>query len=510
MKRTAGITTGRPPLAPPINDALASSLAGSSLGPSFHWAHHPANRLDTHNLLAAIVEQSNDAIFSRKLDGTITTWNAAATRIFGFRAGEIIGCSCRAIIPQGHRDEFRRLVSRIRQGQAVQHFETKRIRKDGSSIHVSLTLSPIRDASGRLKGFSTIARDITEQRQVREALERREQELTDLFEEASVGLLLTSCQGLILRTNPALLETLECKPEDCVGHALAGFHPDHVTLADLLKRLSKRETLRNFETLLRSCGGRFKEVLVDASAFWVHGKVAHLRWFIRDITRRKQLEREILSTTERERRSFSRELHDSLGQQLSGIAYLSNVVRDRLGAQGLPEAAEVARISKLLKQAIEETRRVSRGLSPIRPEPEGLTAALNELAAHTSSVFGMTCRFYCPKTVMVADSESATHLYRIAQEAVNNAIRHGQAQRVIIRMNLARSHLHLSIVDNGKGIKPLSPKRTGLGLRVMHYRAGLLQGTILVQRRRAVGTEVRCVLPAARLKASVQPRRKAQ
>lgn len=510
MRRTAGIRKGRPPDAPPINDGFVSCLAASNPGPSIHLAHNPANWLSSHSLLAAIVEQSNDAIFSRKLDGTITTWNAAARRIFGFRAGEIIGCSCRAIIPQGHRDEFRQLVSRIRRGESVQHFETTRMRKNGRSIHVSLTLSPIRDSAGCLVGFSTIARDITEQRRVREALERREQELTDLFEEASVGLLLTSCDGLMLRTNPALLVTLECKPEDCVGHSLAEFHPDQITLKDLLKRLSRRETLRNFETSLRSSGGRLKEVLVDASAFWVNGKVAHVRWFIRDITRRKQLEREVLSTTERERRSFSRELHDSLGQQLSGIAYLSNVVRDRLGAQGLPEAAEVARISKLLKQAIEETHRVSRGLSPIRPEPEGLSSALNELAAHTSSVFGMTCRFHCPKTVMVSDNESATHLYRIAQEAVNNAIRHGRARRVTIRLNHARSQLHLTIVDNGKGINPLSPKRTGLGLRVMHYRAGLLQGTLLVQRRRTIGTAVRCVVPAASLKALVHPRHQTQ
>jgi PAS domain S-box-containing protein len=500
---TSGGSPGRARLkdrvAPTASAPLRLSAPTPTGEPAITWG-------ETHPHLAAIVEDSNDAIFSRTLKGTITTWNAAAARIFGFHAEEIIGRPSRVLVPRGHRDQFRKLVARIRRGEVVQHFETERLRKDGRRIHVSLTLSPIRDSAGRLTGFSTIARDITEQQRVREALERRERELADLFEEASVGLLLTTRDGRILRANPALLGILECKSDECVGHALAKFHPDPAVLSELLKRLAGRETLRNFQTALRSRRGQVKEVLVDASAFWENGKVAHTRWFIRDITRRKQLEREVLATSERERRAFSRELHDSLGQQLSGIAYLSNVVRERLAEQGLAEAYEVARISRLLKQALEETRRVSRGLSPVRPEPEGLGTALNELAAHTRGVFGITCRFRCTRPVRLSDSEAATHLYRIAQEAVNNAIRHGRAGRITIGLNHRRGQIVLSIADNGQGIGALSPKRKGLGLRVMQYRAGLLQATVSARRRPTGGTEVRCVAPASSLRAPEPPR----
>ena len=162
------------------------------------------------------------------------------------------------------------------------------------------------------------------------------------------------------------------------------------------------------------------------------GKIVHLRWFVRDITRRKQLEREVLAISERERSAFSRELHDSLGQQLSGITYLTNVLRDRLHEARSPEVAGAERISNLLKQAIEQARAVARGLSPVRPEPEGLGAALKELAAQSSEVFGIKCCFRCPRPVLVDDSEAATHLYRIAQEAVHNAFRHGRAKRITI------------------------------------------------------------------------------
>jgi two-component system, LuxR family, sensor kinase FixL len=326
--------------------------------------------------LAAIVAYSNDAVFSRRLDGTITTWNAAAERIFGFRAREVIGRGSQVLLPRGHRDEFRKLLARMRRGEVVRHFETERRRKDGRRIFVSLTLSPLRDGRGQLIGFSTIARDIT---------------------------------------------------------------------------------------------------------------------------RSKQLEREVLAISERERGAFSRELHDSLGQQLSGIAYLTNVLRERLREEGSPEAGSAERISSLLKQAIEQARAVARGLSPVRPEPEGLGAGLKELAAQTSEFFGVRCQFRYPRPVLVGDGEAANHLYRIAQEAVHNACRHGRATRVTIGLTRERAGVLLKIVDDGSGIGPLSPRRKGLGLHIMQYRAGLLAGTFSVRGRPAGGTEVCCVVPATLL-----------
>lgn len=478
----------------------AATVATTRRSPTRGLASAPADLPEMPEILASIVAQSNDAIFSRTPEGTITTWNAAAERIFGFRAEEIVGQPSDLLLPPGRRDEFRQLVARVRRGEILQQFETERLRKDGRRIQVSLTLSPIRDGAGRLVGFSTIARDITEQRRVRHALERRERELDDLFEEASVGLLLTTRDGRILRLNAALLGILERKMEDCVGRRLSRFHVDRAALGDFLQRLTRRETLRNCHTALRSRGGRSKEVVIDASAFWEEGEVAQIRWFIRDITRRKQLEREVLAISERERQAFSRELHDSLGQQLSGIAYLSNVLRDRLREQGSVEASVVGRISRLLRQAISETRRLSRGLSPVRPETDGLANALRDLAAHTRRVFGVACRFVCRKPVKTTNEEAANHLYRIAQEAVNNALRHGKGRRLALELTEQRGRIILRVTDNGKGIGPLSPNRKGMGLRVMQYRAGLLQGSCSVRRRTTGGTEVRCVAPVGSLR----------
>jgi len=466
----------------------------------------PARRADDESpwaggvsQLAAIVQHSNDAVFSRKLDGTITTWNAAAERIFGYRAKEAIGRGSRLLLPRGHQDEFRQLLRRIRRGEIIQHFETERLCKDGRQIFVSLTLSPVRDSDHQLIGFSTIARDITGQRKAREALQRSEEALTDLFEEASVGLMWTTSAGRILRANQALLEMLECTRKELVDQSIIKSVANRLRFEDLLKQLANRQTVRNVPVTLRTRNNQARAVLVDASAFWDQGKLGHLRWFVRDITRRMQLEREVLAISERERNAFSRELHDSLGQHLSGVLYLNNVLRDRLQEMGSSEFTQAARISLLLKEGLEQARAVARGLSPVRPEPDGLMSALRHLAKQNEKVFGIRCWLRCFKPLLVGNAETANHLYRIAQEAVHNAVRHGRAKQIGIELSRNRQCAKLKVFDNGKGIGTLSPRRKGLGLRIMQYRASLLGGTVLVRRRPEGGTEVSCEAPAAAL-----------
>ncbi len=452
-------------------------------------------RPDVRNQLAAIVEHSNDAIFSRTLNGVITTWNAAAERIFGYSAKEIIGRSSRVLLPRGQRDEFRRLLEQMRRGEAVRHFETRRVHKDGRRLQVSLTLSPVRDAQKRLTGFSTIARDTTEERRTVDMLARREHELQDLFDEASVGLVMLALDGAILRANHAFFDLLERPAEQVIGRKLGEFHPEPEAVEAMMARLAVRQTLHNVSTELLVRDGQRCHVLVDANTLWEDGRFVHSRWFVRDISQRKRLERELLELSDRERRGFAQELHDGLGQQLGGVAYLSNVLREKLAERDAPEAGDATRIFGLVREAIEQTRRVSRGLSPIRPGPDGLMIALRELAAQTTEVFRVSCKLICPKPVLIEDSPLAGHLYRIAQEAANNALKHAQPRRISIRLRHARDHVVLTVTDDGKGIGPVSPRRQGLGLHIMQYRANLVRGTVTVHPRPGGGTEVVCNAP---------------
>lgn len=452
--------------------------------------------LSAEDELAAIVKHSNDAIFSRTFNGIITTWNGAATRVFGYTADEMIGRSSRVLLPRGHRDEFRQLVVRMKRGMVVEQFETERARKDGKHIQVSLTLSPVRNALGRLTGFSTIARDITAQRHMTDVLVRRERELADLFEEASVGLLTLSPDGKIMRANRAFGDLVDCPISKIVGRSLSLFHPDVALLKTVLVQLAQRQTFHSQPVELLTRKGETRFVLVDANAFWEQGKFIYSRWFVRDVTLHKRLERELLEISERERRGLAQELHDGIGQQLGGIAYLCNVLRQKLLERGAPEAAEAGRVSELMRNAIKQTRRVARGLSPIQPDPEGLSSALKELAEQTTELFGIRCVFLCRRPVRVYDQEVAAHIFRIAQEAVNNALKHANAHTMTVGLNRVCEKLTLTVTDDGWGIGRPAPGRDGLGIRIMHYRSGLIHGALSIRRRRGRGTEVICSAPS--------------
>ena len=155
---------------------------------------------------------------------------------------------------------------------------------------------------------------------------------------------------------------------------------------------------------------------------------------IRDISERKRLEKTVLEISEREQRRIGQDLHDGLGQHLTGIAFMTKVQEQRLAERQIPEAADAAKIVQLVNDAIRKTRELSRGLLPVVSDAHGLMSALRLYATEIEDLFGITCRFQCDEAVLIHDAPMATHLYHIAQEAVNNAIKHGHAKNILIRL----------------------------------------------------------------------------
>lgn len=322
-------------------------------------------------LVASIVESSTDAIVGAGLDGMITSWNAAAEKVFGYAATEVVGRSIWILESPKRQGEISQTLEKIRKGDAVEPFDTVRVRKDGRWIDVSLAISPVHDPSGAVVGASVISRDITD---------------------------------------------------------------------------------------------------------------------------RKRLEREVLRISERERRRIGQDLHDGLGQHLAGIAYLVKALERRLAKECPVESMEVRRIGELVTQAIGQSRDLSKGLHPVEPGPDGLMASLHELAGQVEGMFHVGCEFRCDEPVPVTDAAVATHLYRIAQEAVSNAVRHGAGNRTTIRLAEHDGRVVLAVRDNGVGI----PERTdgaGMGMRVMAHRAQTVGGTLSIRRGARGGTRVVCSVP---------------
>jgi PAS domain S-box-containing protein len=444
--------------------------------------------------LAAIVDSSDDAIIARNLNDIITVWNEGAEKLFGYSAAEIVGRPFAALVPPDHRDELLRVRQRTERGERATLPDTVRVAKDGRHISVSCGSSPIRDASGRIVGTSVILRDTSRQKAAETAIRRSEQALADFFAEAPIGLLWVAPDGRILRANRAQAAMLGCRDEDLLGSRWPEFCADPEAAADMLERLARRESVRDHLLRLLGKDRSLVHVFIDANGSWEDGKLVHSRWFVRDVTRRVELEKEILLVGERVQRRIGQDLHDDLCQQLTGIEFLGRALERRLTLNSPAEAARARELSHLTRQAITHARELAHGMSPVELETGGLAEALGNLAARVTNLFHIDCRFRCDGQGSVDDPVARIYLYRIAQESVSNAIKHGKAGRVQIGLAMNKNNIVLSVQDNGGGLPPKLPNY-GFGLRIMEYRAGILGGSLAVRRRKPGGTLVVCSIP---------------
>jgi PAS domain S-box-containing protein len=325
-----------------------------------------------HRELAAIVESSEDAIFSKTLDGRIVSWNHAAERNYGYAAAEVVGGPVSVLFPPGREEELADIMQDLSCGRRVVSYETLRRKKDGSLVEVSLTISPIRDAAGNVTGASVIARDITE---------------------------------------------------------------------------------------------------------------------------KTRLIKELLEISAAERRRIGHELHDGLGQYLAGIAFRAKALEQALAAEGSPRSSEAKELAAFISSAIGQTRSLARGSDPIEIESSGLLASLQNLVAETRHFFNITCLFHCRDSELKVDARTGLALYRIAQEAIHNAVTHGAARQIDIELAVDAGFLCLRIRDDGIGFQTQTQNQSGMGLRVMGYRTRSIGAMLHIHSQPDQGTEIRCEVP---------------
>jgi signal transduction histidine kinase len=215
----------------------------------------------------------------------------------------------------------------------------------------------------------------------------------------------------------------------------------------------------------------------------------------KEIQERTRLQKEILETSERVQRRIGYDLHDGLGQHLTGTALAGQVLGQKLAGRSLPEAAEADRLVELIQEAIELTRALARSLHPIEVQTGRLADNFQELAASASNRFKVSCQFECHPAMPSPDVNVATHLYRIAQESITNAVRHGKASHINIRLDAKGNKIVLTIIDDGIGLPENARNSDGLGLHIMAYRSSLIGATINIERVSPLGgTRVTCTL----------------
>jgi PAS domain S-box-containing protein len=387
----------------------------------------------------------------------------------------------------------------------VPSFETRRARSDGSAIDVALTASPICDADGRVVGASLIVRDITRRQQAERALRESEAKARAILDTAVDAVITIDSRGIIETFNKAAERLFRCTPEDVLGKNVNRLMPDAQA------RQHDRHIRNYVETGRAKIIGIGREVVakrLDGTTFPAELAVSEVRLgddrrlftgIVRDISERKRLEREILEIGDREKRRISQDLHDSLGQLLTGIGFRCKSLENKLAARGLPEATTARQIAELVTQAVDDARGLARGLQPVEARPNGLVAAPEQFADRMSGIFGVACTFTCESSFELHDAAAANNLYRIAQEAAHNAMKHGRATTVSISVSRAGDVIRLEVRDDGIGFdEPAAGETEGLGLQIMRYRAAMIGATLTIRRAaESRGTVVTC--EAARL-----------
>jgi PAS domain S-box-containing protein len=209
-----------------------------------------------------------------------------------------------------------------------------------------------------------------------------------------------------------------------------------------------------------------------------------------DVSEMKRLEAEVLDVSEREQSRFGHDLHDGLGQHLTGIEFMARVLEQKLESENHPLSAQASQITALVRDAISQTRDLARGLSPVVLQAKGIGVALADLAKSVSKRHSIACDCHIAENCEIQRLETATHLYRIAQEAVNNALKHADPKKIIISLTRENDRFVLCVEDDGKA--GFAPSGQGMGLRVMNYRAGIIGGTMEIEQKPKGGVMVIC------------------
>jgi PAS domain S-box-containing protein len=369
-----------------------------------------------------------------------------------------------------------------------------------------LAILLIRKSTQLEDAITSLWREIDQHRQTRRELEVSEERLRLATEGAGMGTFDVDLQAGRIVSSATHLRILgyaaAADRETEIDRWTSCIYPD-----DLARVLEAREeavkrhsTYATEYRIVRADNGELAWLAVFGRYLYDEaGKAVRLLGVAFDITQRKELEREavqreVLAMAAREQRQIGQELHDGVGQALTGLGLIAQSL-----AQRLPEAATEQRVANRLVAGIDsvhqQVRELSRGLIPVHVESRGLSAALDDLAASTTEASGIAVTAECPDWVELPDHATATQLFRIAQEAVSNAVRHASPRHVQITLLDEPTGLRLRIRDDGIGMQAASDPCNGLGLRIMHYRAGQIGGVLHVGPSLGGGTVVTCTLP---------------
>ncbi|PAU95570.1 histidine kinase [Aliifodinibius salipaludis] len=445
-----------------------------------------------------ILEEINQCVISTDLNGIVDYWNSACEQIFGYSNAEMINKSLQKIYPSVATERYDQHIRQLRTGQEVKG-QWKSITKGGDIIWIDVHAKPLMDEGGDPQAIIASAHDIGELKRVERELEENKARAQAILETTVDGIFTTDIEGQILNFNHSASRMFGYSEDEITGKSvnilIPRFH-DNDDFVNWYSETSEKRVIGYRRELI----GRHK----NGSTFPLELSVSEIEWqgnriftgVVNNISDRRRLEREILRISEEERRNLGHDLHDGLGQMLTGIHLISKNLAQKLKSNGFPCSDEVKEISDLIKEADEYAKALAHGLVQVNFVEEGLDTVLNQLARQVEKLFNINCSVDFKDDIKLHNNMQGMHLYRIAQESISNAVKHGKANNINIEIKTENGFLKLLIRDDGIGFSESQKqtKKAGMGINIMGYRANILSGRIEIFETEEE-TKVLCTIP---------------
>lgn len=420
-----------------------------------------------------ILERMEDGYFEINFSGRFTFLNFSMERILATTREILLKKEIYQFMNPENAGRLNGLLNKIKKsGMAVQTSDFELIKADGSLCSIETSISLLIDQKQIMNGFSGVLRDVSERKKSEQAIKLSEELFSKAFRCSPSGMFIASIKDTrIINVNNSFLKITGYSLFELIGKELMTIH-FFQSLSDgrkILKTIQKQKQIAPLEFKFINCAKEKRIGILSAEIVNVWGEQC-LLVAMEDITESRQLERQILDISEKERQKIAMELHDDLCPQLIGIEVMIKILKEKLETKGIGEAKSADKIRSLILDSINKTRRLSRGLFPINLSEHGLAASLEDLVAYIQDIFGIACQLTCDVYWPHQDNSVTTHLYYIVHEAVHNCVKHSKAQNIYIRLTGSEEKIKLTIKDDGKGISD-SNSPLGLGMKIMKYRA---------------------------------------